>query len=114
MAYLNLAVLLGAGVLGVVVLYAAHRALLVEAPAEVLPFLSGAAPREHALSRFHARWYTATLLFLAFDVEMLFMYPWALVVAVEGVGAVVEMFSFLGVLLVGVVWAWREGALRWA
>lgn len=114
MAYLNLAVLLGAGVVAVVVLYAAHRALLGEAPATVLPFLSGATPREHALSRFHARWYTATLLFMAFDVEMLFMYPWALVVAVEGIGSVVEMFSFLAVLLVGVVWAWREGALRWA
>ena len=118
MAYLNLAVLLGAGALGLAVLYAAHRALTRDMPPAtsevVLPFLSGARPREHALSRFHARWYAATLLFLAFDVEMLFMYPWALVVAVEGVGSVVEMFSFLAVLLVGVVWAWREGALRWA
>jgi len=117
-AYLNLAVLLSAGALAVAVLYAAHRALLRDATAaesEVeLPFLSGARPREHALSRFHARWYTATLLFLAFDVEMLFMYPWALVVAIEGAGSVVEMFSFLAILLVGVVWAWREGALRWA
>lgn len=62
----------------------------------------------------HARWYAATLHFLAFDVEMLFMYPWALVVAAKGAGSVVEMFTFLGVLLVGVVWAWREGAQRWA
>lgn len=114
MAYLNLVVMLGVGVLSVAVLYVAHRALVQERPVTVLPFLSGAAPREHALSRFHARWYAATLLFLAFDVEMLFMYPWALVVAAEGAGAAVEMFSFLGVLLVGVVWAWREGALRWA
>jgi NADH:ubiquinone oxidoreductase subunit 3 (subunit A) len=54
-----------------------------------------------------------TLIFLAFDIEMLFMYPWAVVVASEGVGAVVEMFSFLALLVLGVVWAWREGALRW-
>ncbi len=113
MASLPLIVLLGAGVVGVGVLYAAHRLLYREAPQVAMPFLSGAVPVEHALSRFHARWYVATLLFLAFDVEMLFMYPWALVVATEGVGAVVEMFVFLGVLLVGVVWAWREGALRW-
>jgi len=52
-------------------------------------------------------------LFLAFDVEMLFMYPWAVIVARAGPSAVVEMFAFLGVLLVAVVWAWREGALRW-
>ncbi|MGI8458284.1 MAG: NADH-quinone oxidoreductase subunit A [Propionibacteriaceae bacterium] len=114
MNYLNLVVLLGAGAVGLVVLYAAHWLLLREAPQLATPFLSGAQPTEHALSRYHARWYVATLLFLAFDVEMLFMYPWAVVVAAEGAGAVVEMFVFLGVLLVGVVWAWREGALRWA
>ena len=55
----------------------------------------------------------ATLLFLAFDVEMLFMYPWAVVVAQIGATAVVEMFLFLAALFVAVVWAWREGALRW-
>lgn len=80
---------------------------------EVLPYQSGWAPREHALSRFHARWYPLTLVFLAFDVEMLFMYPWAVVVSGMGPAAVIEMFVFLGVLVVGVIWAWREGAFRW-
>lgn len=95
-------------------LYAAHRVVAVAAdPVPTLQFLSGWPPPEHALSRFHARWYPATLLFLAFDVEMLFMYPWAVVVGEVGASAVVEMFLFLGVLLVAVVWAWREGALRW-
>lgn len=84
-----------------------------QAPLRALPFQSGHPPVEHALSRFHARWYPLSLLFLAFDVEMLFMYPWAVVVGAKGTGAVVEMFAFLGVLLVGVLWAWREGALRW-
>lgn len=99
---------------GVSGLYAVHRATAVEAdPLVSLPFLSGHRPAEHALSRFHARWYPATLLFLAFDVEMLFMYPWAVVVADVGVSAIVEMFVFLGVLMVAVVWVWREGALRW-
>ncbi|MEU4365164.1 NADH-quinone oxidoreductase subunit A [Promicromonospora sp. NPDC023987] len=78
-----------------------------------LPFQSGHEPAEHALSRFHARWYPLTLLFLAFDVEMLFMYPWAIVAGMMGPAAVIEMFAFLGVLLAGVLWAWREGALRW-
>lgn len=95
-------------------LYLAHRVSSVAAdPLTSLPFLSGAEPPEHALSRYHVRWYPATLLFLAFDVEMLFMYPWAVVVARVGVSAVVEMFAFLGLLMVGVVWARREGALRW-
>jgi len=53
------------------------------------------------------------LLFLAFDVEMLFMYPWAVVVAEVGASAVIEMFVFLALLMAGVFWAYREGALRW-
>lgn len=79
-----------------------------------LPFQSGYEPSEHALSRYHVRWYTASIVFLAFDVEMLFMYPWTLVVSQVGVSAVVEMFLFLGALLAAVLWAKREGAFRWA
>jgi len=92
----------------------AHRYAAVSAsPLTVTPYLSGWMPEQHALSRYHVRWYAATVLFLAFDVEMLFMYPWAVVVAEMGASAVVEMFVFLGALMVAVVWAWREGALRW-
>lgn len=83
-------------------------------PAAVLPFESGMVPQQHAVSRYHARWYAVTILFLAFDMEMIFMYPWAVVVADMGAAAVVEMFGFLAVLLIGVVYVWREGALRWA
>ncbi|CAN5772655.1 MAG: NADH-quinone oxidoreductase subunit A [Actinomycetota bacterium] len=112
--YLGAAALLVVGLLAVGALYLAHRVTTVATePLTALPFLSGWAPTEHALSRYHARWYPMTLLFLAFDVEMLFMYPWAVIVADAGLGAVVEMFLFLGVLMVAVVWAWREGALRW-
>ena len=99
--------LLIVGSLGLAVLYAGHRLLYREPAAVALPFLSGLAPSEHALSRYHARWYVATLLFLAFDVEMLFMYPWAIVVGHLGPGAVVEMFGFLLMLLLAVAWARR-------
>jgi NADH-quinone oxidoreductase subunit A len=71
------------------------------------------APREHAMSRFHVRWYAVTMVFLAFDMEMVFMYPWVLVVRTVGPKAITEMFLFLAILMVGVVYAWREGALRW-
>lgn len=82
-------------------------------PRVVGPFLSGHAPAEHAMSRYHVRWYAITMVFLAFDMEMVFMYPWALVVAETGLSAVVEMFVFLAILMAGVVYAWREGGLRW-
>lgn len=101
-------------VLGLVAVRLAHHALAVSSdPLEAGPFLSGWSPAEHALSRFHVRWYPATLLFLAFDVEMLFMYPWSVVLREVGASGVVEMFVFLGVLMIAVLWAWREGALRW-
>lgn len=94
--------------------YGAAAALaLVREPVDAFPFLAGGRAQEHGLSRYHVRWYAVTLLFLAFDMEMVFMYPWTLVVTAVGSTAVVEMFLFLGVLLVGVVYAWREGALRW-
>lgn len=84
------------------------------APVRATPFSGGLPPGEHAVSRFHVRWYTVTMLFLAFDMEMVFMYPWTRVVAMMGPSAVVEMFVFLAILVAGVVYAWREGALRWA
>ncbi|MGC1211191.1 MAG: NADH-quinone oxidoreductase subunit A [Micromonospora sp.] len=107
--------MLGVALAVVAALYLVHLLTAVRAdPLTTPPFLSGLPPQEHAVSRFHVRWYAVSLLFLAFDVEMLFMYPWAVVVAQIGVSAVVEMFAFLGLLMAGVVYAWREGALRWA
>lgn len=110
------AVLALAGLVGAVVaaVYAVSSVLAPPGTAGAGPFLSGARPREHALSRYHARWYAVTMVFLAFDMEMVFMFPWALVVASMGAKAVVEMFLFLALLLVGVLYAWREGAFRWA
>jgi NADH-quinone oxidoreductase subunit A len=53
------------------------------------------------------------ILFLAFDMEMVFMYPWAVVFVREGVVALVEMLMFIVILLIGVVYAWRERSLEW-
>ena len=81
---------------------------------ERAPFLGGGRLEVHAWSRFHVRYYTMALLFLAFDMEMVFMYPWAVVFVEEGVVALVEMLMFIVILLLGILYAWREGALEWA
>ena len=81
---------------------------------ERLPFAGGHPPRTHAWSRFHARYYVMALVFAAFDMEMVFMYPWAVVFVREGVLALVEMGWFILVLLLGVLYAWRERSLGWA
>lgn len=105
---------LGLACVLVLVGYGLSALLAVQRPAvDVAPFTGGLPPVEHAFSRFHVRWYPLTMVFLAFDMEMLFMYPWTLVVSRVGVASVIEMFLFLGILLAGVVYAWREGALRW-
>ncbi len=112
--YLAALLLLGLGVGGVVAVYAGSALVRVADPPLVCgPFLSGMPASEHAVSRFHVRWYPVTMVFLAFDMEMIFMYPWTLVVTSVGPKAVVEMFAFLLVLVAGVIYAWREGALRW-
>lgn len=80
---------------------------------ETVPFLGGHPPRTHAWSRFHVRYYALTLLFIAFEMEMMFMYPWAVVYVQEGVKALAEMGMFLAILTLGIVYAWREGAFGW-
>ena len=85
-----------------------------ETAPERVPFLGGHEPDVHAWSRFHARYYVMALLFLAFDMEMVFMYPWAVVFVREGMTSFIEMGMFLAILLLGVLYAWRERALEWA
>lgn len=59
------------------------------------------------------RFYTYALLFVIFDVEALYLLPWAVVVRGMGAAALAEMGVFLGVLAAGLAYAWRSGALKW-
>lgn len=77
------------------------------------PFLGGRAPETHAWQRYHIRFYSMTLLFIAFEMEMMFMYPWAVVFVEEGIKAMVEMSMFLAILSVGILYGWREGIFKW-
>ena len=88
-----------------------HRTRTTE-PQKV-PFLGGSAPEVHAWQRYHVRYYSMTLLFIAFEMEMMFMYPWAVVFVSEGLKAMVEMGMFLAILSVGILYGWREGIFRW-
>ena len=85
-----------------------------QAVPERTPFTGGLAPGFHAWNRYHARYYPMALVFLAFDMEMVFMYPWARVFLQEGMIALGEMGVFIGILLLGVLYGWRERAFTWA
>jgi NADH-quinone oxidoreductase subunit A len=112
---LGLAIVAGAALVGVgLVVVVSWLVRVVRRPLVAAPHAGGMPVVEHAVSRWHVRWPTLALVFLAFDMEMIFMFPWTLVVARSGPAAAVEMFVFLGVLLAGVAYAWREGAFRWS
>ena len=72
------------------------------------------ATEDPAWMRFHVRYYAFALLFIAFDMEMAYMYPWAVVFRSLGWFAYAEIGFFLTVLGLGILYAWREGALRWS
>ena len=78
-----------------------------------VPLLGGGAPETHAWQRYHVRYYSMTLLFIAFEMEMMFMYPWAVVFVQEGGKAMVEMGMFLAILSIGILYGWREGIFKW-
>ena len=80
---------------------------------QATPFLGGGTPDTHAWQRYHFRPYTMTLVFIAFEMEMMFMYPWAVVFVSEGIKALAEMGMFLAILSVGILYGWREGVFRW-
>lgn len=61
----------------------------------------------------NVRFYIFALLFVLFDVETLFIYPWAVAYRSLGMIGLVEMLAFVGVLFLGLVFAWKKGALRW-
>ncbi len=74
-------------------------------------FECGNPPSGSAWNRFSIRFYLTALLFLIFDVEIVFLYPWAAELRQLGIIGFVEAAIFIGVLVVGLIYAWRRGAL---
>ena len=79
-----------------------------------MPWECGAIPvgsvREQ---RFSIRFYLVAMLFILFDIEVIFMYPWAVVLEEMGMFALLQMLSFMAVLVVGLIYVWRKGVLNW-
>ncbi|MFQ5895511.1 MAG: NADH-quinone oxidoreductase subunit A, partial [Nitrospinota bacterium] len=73
----------------------------------------GIPPMTPARERFSIRFYILAILFLLFDVEVVFLFPWAVVYGWVGLFGFIEMMLFIAILLVGYLYAWRKGALEW-
>lgn len=74
---------------------------------------SGMVPIGEAWIKYHIQYYLYALVFVIFDVEVVFLYPWAVVFRRIGALALVEIVVFVGILGIGLAYAWRRGALRW-
>ncbi len=73
----------------------------------------GEKPFGIAWTQYNVRYYLFAMIFLIFDVEAVFLYPWVLVFKSMGLFGLIEMFIFLLILICGLVYAWRKGALEW-
>ena len=78
-----------------------------------MPYESGIVPTGDARQRFSVKFYLVAMLFIVFDIEIAFMYPWAVRFRELGAGGFLEMLVFIAVLLVGYVYILRKGALEW-
>ncbi len=81
-------------------------------PGKDVPFSGGTLDPKPAWVRYHVHYYGFALLFLAFDMEMAFMYPWAVVYRELGLTALLDMGVFLAILFLGLLYGWSQGALR--
>jgi len=77
------------------------------------PYECGFEAFEDAHMQFDVRYYLIAILFIAFDLEIAFVFPWAIIFRSLGVVGLVEMGIFLGLLVLGFVYVWKKGALEW-
>ncbi len=77
------------------------------------PYESGMVPYGNATRRISVRYYLIAVLFILFDVETVFLIAWAVVFRQLGVGGLISMGVFIGILVAGYVYAWKKGALEW-
>ncbi len=113
--YLGIFLLLLFGTLFAVLLLFVGRFFRLSRPyhEKLIAYESGNEPTEAPRMRFSVKFYLIAILFVLFDVEAIYLYPWAVAYDHLGLFALVEMLFFIFLLLVGYVYAWKKGALEW-
>ena len=113
--YFAVAVLFGAALLMVGAMLAVGRLIRPTRPQseKYLTYEAGSDP-VGGWGQSNVRYYVYALLFVIFDVEAVFIFPWAVNLEALGVFGLVEMIAFIVILALGLVYAWRKGVLRWA
>ncbi|MBB6453965.1 NADH-quinone oxidoreductase subunit A [Salirhabdus euzebyi] len=114
-SYLFVIVFLFVALMLPIVALSVGRLLRPNQPTEqkMLTYESGMEPFQDARVQFHVRYYLFALLFVIFDVETVFLYPWAVAYEKLGVFALIEMLIFIVMLFLGLVYAWKKKVLKW-
>ncbi|MFZ0637864.1 MAG: NADH-quinone oxidoreductase subunit A [Candidatus Acidiferrales bacterium] len=81
--------------------------------AKLEPYECGVPAESDARGRYSVRFYIVAILYVIFDVEIVFLFPWAIRYSLLGVYGLVTMLVFLGILIIGYIWLYKKGALDW-
>ena len=114
--YVGLAVcfIMAGGITGAMVLLSSMLGQKKPSRVKLEPFECGKIPFSLPGGKLAVKYYLTAILFILFDVELVFLYPWAVVYRKLGMVGMAEMGIFLGILLVGFAYAWDNGALEWS
>ena len=104
---------LAGGIAGAMVFLSSVLGKKNPSPTKLSPFECGMDPLSLPMGRLGVKFYLTAILFILFDVELVFLYPWAVVYRQLGFLGLVEMGVFLGILMIGFLYAWDNGALKW-
>jgi NADH-quinone oxidoreductase subunit A len=105
--------LIAVGLVGVIVLLSELLGKKTHTVQKDIPYECGMDPIGDARSRYTVRFYIIAMFFIVFDIEAIFLYPWAVVFKPLGWFGLVEMFVFIAILAVGLAYVWGKGALEW-
>ena len=113
--YTPLLFMIGLAVVSAIAMIALSHLLQPRRPTDVkgMPYESGMTPLGGTRDRFSVQFYLVAMLFIVFDIEVVFMIPWAVSFRDLGLFGLVEMLIFVMILLVAFVYVWKRGALEW-
>lgn len=113
--YLPVLIFLGVGIGLAIVMLTLGSLLSPSRPNEAKnsPFECGFEAFSDARMKFDVRYYLVAILFIIFDLEIAFLFPWAIVLDKIGLFGLISMAVFLGILIIGFIYEWKKGALEW-
>ena len=110
---LSMMALIVGGLIGVIIYLSQILGPKSTSPIKEEPFETGERPFKIMRSHVPVKFYLVALLFVVFDVETIFLFPWAVKFKAFGLFGLLEMLIFLAILIVGYIWVWKKGALEW-